>query len=890
MPCLESARSRFVLTMLAVAMLLSSCGGNDGDPSPAISSLVPTDVTAGGAAFTLTVNGSGFVSTSAVNWNNTALTTTYVSPSQLKAAVPASDISSTGSASVAVSNESPGGGVSSASIVDINGTNPVPAISSLAPTDVTAADAGFTLTVNGSAFVFASTVDWNNAALTTTYVSPSQLTAVVPASDISSAGSATITVSNPAPGGGASSASVFDINSANPAPGISSLAPTGVTAGGGTFTLTVNGSGFVFTSAVNWNGTALSTTFVSQSQLTAAVPASDISSTGSASITVSNPAPGGGASSASVFDINSANPAPGISSLAPTGVTAGGGTFTLTVNGSGFVSTSAVNWNGTALSTTFVSQSQLTAAVPASDISSTGSASITVSNPAPGGGASSASVFDINSANPAPGVSSLAPTGVTAGGGAFTLTVNGSGFVSTSAVNWNGTALSTTFVSQSQLKAAVPASDISSIGSASITVSNPAPGGGASSASVFDINSANPAPGISSLAPSINPVGSGAFTLTVNGNGFVSTSAVNWNGAVLPTTYVSASQLSASVPGSDIASAGNASITVSNPTPGGGTSSAASFTISNVVAGSAPTQVQILLQGQDAQGEDQNDTLPPENANHITIGWLSVPGASSYNIYRSVSKGGYGSTPYASVAASSAASAYSSYVSNSGSYPYVTTVNSAWQDTAAMNAVGYPKGSGPVYFGNAVGYTYKVSAVVGGVEGPPSTDSILVLFANGTRVMGQDIFNGSITWNTTGPGTPSPLGFNNASLWNVSPALILINPYVGVGGYEYNLTVAGFNYMVVNMYTASSGGPFTFRLGPELSGDQALLSGAGYFTPEPTLTAGTWQTIKIPLSQYLIDQLGGTNALQSSYYKTTIVCDQNSASPEIYLEWYFSVN
>jgi hypothetical protein len=156
--------------------------------------------------------------------------------------------------------------------------------------------------------------------------------------------------------------------------------------------------------------------------------------------------------------------------------------------------------------------------------------------------------------------------------------------------------------------------------------------------------------------------------------------------------------------------------------------------------------------------------------------------------------------------------------------------------------------------------------------------------------MAQNVFNGSITWNVPGPGTTSPLGFNKASLWNVSPSLILINPYVGVGGYEYNLTVAGYNYMVINMYTSSSGGPFTFRLGPELSGDQAILSGPGYYTPEPTLTAGSWQTFKIPLSQYLIDQLGGTNALQSSYYKTTIVCDQNNASPEIYLEWYFSVN
>ena len=87
------------------------------------------------------------------------------------------------------------------------------------------------------------------------------------------------------------------------------------------------------------------------------------------------------------------NPVPLINQpVVPDTVAPGGTGFTLTVNGTGFVSGSKVNWNGTALATTFVSASQLTASVPASDIKKACTASVTVVNPTPGGGTSN-SVF-----------------------------------------------------------------------------------------------------------------------------------------------------------------------------------------------------------------------------------------------------------------------------------------------------------------------------------------------------------------------------------------------------------------------------------------------------------------------------------------------------------------
>jgi large repetitive protein len=83
------------------------------------------------------------------------------------------------------------------------------------------------------------------------------------------------------------------------------------------------------------------------------------------------------------------NPVPFVNQpLVPTAVAPGGAGFTLTVNGTGFVSTSTINWNGTPLATTFVNSSQLTATVPAANITKASTASITVSSPGPGGGIS----------------------------------------------------------------------------------------------------------------------------------------------------------------------------------------------------------------------------------------------------------------------------------------------------------------------------------------------------------------------------------------------------------------------------------------------------------------------------------------------------------------------
>jgi len=89
----------------------------------------------------------------------------------------------------------------------------------------------------------------------------------------------------------------------------------------------------------------------------------------------------------------------------------------------------------------------------------------------------------------------------------------------------------------------------------------------------------NLAPVLGGISPSSAPAGGPGAVLTVNGGNFVSSSTVNWNGAARATTFVSPTQLTATILAADIAAVGVASVTVVNPAPGGGTSAAATFTI-----------------------------------------------------------------------------------------------------------------------------------------------------------------------------------------------------------------------------------------------------------------------------------------------------------------------
>ncbi len=117
------------------------------------------------------------------------------------------------------------------------------------------------------------------------------------------------------------------------------------------------------------------------------------------------------------------NPLPVLSSLSPSGVVAGSSPFTLTIIGNNFTAQSVVQWNGADRPTTFVDSTQLTAAIPATDIAAAGSSNVTVTNGSSTGGTSNPLVFLINnSTGPAVSFITINPSRL-AGGGASAGTV-----------------------------------------------------------------------------------------------------------------------------------------------------------------------------------------------------------------------------------------------------------------------------------------------------------------------------------------------------------------------------------------------------------------------------------------------------------------------------------
>jgi hypothetical protein len=301
---------------------------------------------------------------------------------------------------------------------------------------------------------------------------------------------------------------------------------------------------------VKFNGAAKTTTFVSGTELTAAITAADIATAGTATVTVTNPAPGG-TSNAVSFTVN--NAAPTITSLSPASAIAGSSAFTLTVNGAGFVNGATVQFNGSSKTTTFVSTTQITAGILASDIATAGTANVTATNPAPTIGPSMPQVFTISSSeNPVPAISSLGATHAP-GGASFTLTVNGTNFEAKSVVNFNGKPEATTFVSTTKLSVAIPASDVAVVGKMNVTVTNPTPGGGTSTASAFTVDGYTiSGPSGASLSPgqpatiqiTATPTANGfpnAISFSVSGLPAGSTASFNPamltpNGNVTPTT------------------------------------------------------------------------------------------------------------------------------------------------------------------------------------------------------------------------------------------------------------------------------------------------------------------------------------------------------------------
>jgi outer membrane protein assembly factor BamB len=188
----------------------------------------------------------------------------------------------------------------------------------------------------------------------------------------------------------------------------------------------------------------------------------------------------------------------------PATAAAGGSAYTLTLTGTGFDASAQVTWNGSPRTTTYVSPTKVLAQVSAADIAAVGNFPVAVYNV--DGGSVSSNTVSVSVTNMPLALTILTPASVSAGGPAYMQTVTGTGFGPASIVQWNGSARPTTFVSTTQLQAAISAADIAAIGSAAIKVVN----GGATPATSSTLTLSILKPSGDAVAYQINPQHNGA--------------------------------------------------------------------------------------------------------------------------------------------------------------------------------------------------------------------------------------------------------------------------------------------------------------------------------------------------------------------------------------------
>ncbi|MCA1725255.1 MAG: hypothetical protein LC748_13595, partial [Thermomicrobia bacterium] len=173
-----------------VTYTITNLNPHDGHPTT-ITALSRTNASTGDPDVPLTVTGTGFIPGSAIAYGGVQLDTVFDTATQVHATIPAVLLNYTGTKDVLVINPDPNGGASLPATFTVT---PKMALASLSPNDISPGSPQFVLSVTGNNFAPGATVWFNSTALATSYVSPTRLTAVVPASLVTTAGTAQVTV------------------------------------------------------------------------------------------------------------------------------------------------------------------------------------------------------------------------------------------------------------------------------------------------------------------------------------------------------------------------------------------------------------------------------------------------------------------------------------------------------------------------------------------------------------------------------------------------------------------------------------------------------------------------------------------------------------------------
>lgn len=258
------------------------------------------------------------------------------------------------------------------------GSNPPPVLRSISPTEVESGSPATSLTVHGIGFVQDSRLLVDGQERATAFGGSKALSTQLSAVELESSRTLSISVRNPAPGGGTSSSLPFLV--ANPAPQLGSVLPSSVLVGNPATTLILLGQRFRPNSVARWNGSDRPTVFVTSERLEIQMTEADFSVAARNRLGVHNPSPSGGASE---LEYLVQNPQPWIEFMTPEHATAGSPEMTVHLLGSNLLPGAGAFWEGSPRPTTFLGPNHLGVEVGGSDLLLPDAYEIAIANPDP---------------------------------------------------------------------------------------------------------------------------------------------------------------------------------------------------------------------------------------------------------------------------------------------------------------------------------------------------------------------------------------------------------------------------------------------------------------------------------------------------------------------------
>jgi glucose/arabinose dehydrogenase len=704
----------------------------------------------GSGAFTLTLTGSGYIAASQVQWNGSNRATTFVSSTQLTAAISATDVANSGTASVTVVNPPPGGGTSAASTFHIN-TNPAPTVTSISPTSGSTAG-GTSVTIGGTGFLTGATVTLGGTAATNVVVVSS--TSITAKTAAHAAGAVNVVVTNTDTQSGTLTNGYTYTNSA---PTVTSISPTSGSTSGGT-SVTIGGTGFLTGATVTLGGIAATNiVVVSSTSITANTPAHAV---GTVNVVVTNT---DSQSGTLTNGYTYTNPAPTVTSISPTSGPALGGT-SVTIGGTGFLTGATVTLGGTAAtSVVVVSSTSITAKTAAH---AAGTVNVVVTNT----DSQSGTLTNGFTYNAAPTVTSISPTSGSTSGGT-PVTIGGTGFLTGATVTLGGTAATGVVVVNSTTITATTGAHAA--GTVNVVVTNTdAQTGTLTNGYTYSAT----APTVTSISPTSGPA-AGGTPVTITGTNFVSGATVTLGGtAATSVVVVSSTTITATTAAH---AAGTVNVVVTNTDTQSGTL-INGYTYTNP----APTVTSISPTSGPASG---GTPVTIGGTGFLTGATVTLGGTAATNVVV------VSSTSITAKTAAHAAGAVNVVVTNtdtqSGTLTNGFTYNAAPTVTSISPTSGSTAGGTPVTIGGT-GFVTGATVTLGG------TAATNVVVVSSTSITAKTAAHaaGAVNVVVTNTDTQSGTLTNGYTYTNPAPTVTSISPTSGstLGGTPVTIGGTGF--------------------------------------------------------------------------------------------------